>query len=184
MWPINDEIKNRLAGIGRYQIAKRSFLDRLFRSPTALHWPSPAGVENDWTRFALRFCLDVPRRDAAAGFEKLLAGWEAFRERLPEYLPQLKQYLVELFRGCYWEELAPYEKAEYLGADLQLSNQAILKHAHDGTVGFSWDGRKLTQQVWFEIEWDPEHGATVEFDELGNIIKPWAQPGSPPSDPD
>ena len=43
----------------------------------------------------------------------------------------------------------------------------------DSIVGFYWDRRKLTQQVWFSVDWDPEHGADVEFDADGNLIEPW-----------
>jgi hypothetical protein len=35
------------------------------------------------------------------------------------------------------------------------------------------DGKSVTRQVWFAVDWDPEHGADVEFDPDGNVVKPW-----------
>ena len=165
----------RLAAIGAYTIAKQSWLERLFRMPVVIEWTTPVGLDNDLTRFQLRFCLDAKPRDTDAGCEKLLAAWESFRNRFPVYVPQFKKYLVELFRGCYLVELPPHEKAWYLGPDLQVCDEAILKHVTGGTVGLALERDKTALEVWFDVDWDPEHGAEVEFDAAGNLIRPWRQ---------
>ena len=178
----DDRINIGLAVIGRYTIQQRSWVDRLFRMPTVFEWSSPVGLENDLTEFILRFFIDTTSRGKIAGFERLLEAWDMFRKRFPDYVPQFTEYLVELFRGCYLEELPPHGKAQYLGADLKVSDSAILKHVSGGTVGLSWDGRKVTQQVWFSVDWDHEHRADVEFDAAGNLLKPWKQSEADPED--
>jgi hypothetical protein len=176
MGPTKDEAVNaRLNAIGRCEIQKRSLMDRLFRLPTIVEWSAPIGLENDLAPFTLRFFTDARPREASAGYEALLADWDAFRRRFSEYVPQFRAYLLELFRGCYLDEIAPREKAQYLDKDLKVSDSAILKHVESGIIGLSWDGKSVTLQVWFAVDWDPEHGADVEFDPAGNVIKPWQQ---------
>lgn len=169
----SETINARLDQIGFYEVEKRTLLARLFRMPTVIQWPEPPGLENDLASFALRFSLDTKPRDFTVGLEQLLQAWERFQAKFPEYVPQFKSYLVELFRGCYLSDLAPHERKQYLGEDLQISDAAILRQVTSGSLGFDWDGSKVTQHVWFSVEWDDEHGAEIEFDAAGNVFKPW-----------
>jgi hypothetical protein len=173
----NESLRGRLEAIGAYTIAKRTVMEWLFGLPTVVEWQSSAALQNDLCPLSLKFCLDAKPRDFTPVLERLLAAWDAFHGRFLEYVPQFKVYLVELFRGCYLSELAPTEKAHYLGPDLQVSDEAILRHVHEGTVGLAWERGKVTQQVWFRVDWDHEHGADVEFDADGNLTKPWEDQG-------
>lgn len=170
---IDNGLKARLDAVGRYEVLKKSLLDRLLKSPTVLLWAHPEGLRNDFVPLQLRMALDADNVRFASALTCLLDDYEEFRGQLPDYIPQLQTYLVELFRGCYAKELPPSERAAYLGPDLKVSNEAILRAVREGEVGLGWEFGKLRRTVWFRVDWDDEHGATVEFDPNGNIVRPW-----------
>lgn len=157
-------------------------MDRLFRLPIVVEWSAPVGLENGLAPLTLRFFLGPSPRDATAGYTALLTAWDDFQRRFSEYVPKFRAYLLELFRGCYFDEIEPREKAEYLDGQLHVSDAAILKHVEYGIIGLSWDGCNVTRQVWFAVDWDAEHGADVEFDPAGNVVQSWRRTAPEPEE--
>ena len=76
-------------------------------------------------------------------------------------------------------------KATVIGAEPKLRDPALgplppsdailLENVAQGLVRFDATGKRLVRTAWIAIGWDEEHGADVEWDEAGQITRPWRE---------
>jgi hypothetical protein len=166
----NERLEARLAAVGEYRTTFRD-------DSRTVRWPSPAGLDCDWTRFELAFSVHFSRKegDAAridAAYEKLLARWEQFRERFPELEGELREYVLDLFKEVQAPQLFDEERAAYEDEQGEISDEKVLANVNGASVVLvhtSAAGIELTVQL--DVPWDEEHGVEVQFDEQGEILR-------------
>jgi hypothetical protein len=165
----NEELHAKLTAIGEY---RATFTDE----SRTVRWASPRGLECDWTRYALVFYLFVSKRERDpalidAAYEQLLGKWEEFRDRFPELEPELKEYVLELFRKVSADQLGAEERADYEDDDGEISDEKILANVEGASVNLVHHDGGVEVTVHFGARWDEEHGVEVQFDENGEILR-------------
>jgi hypothetical protein len=164
----NDEINARLAAVGDYRVG----IDDESRT---VSWSNPPALECDWARFTLSFLVwsggkgpDPAALDAA--FRKLLAEWERFRDRFPELEPELRDYVVGLFRAYRFDDPSDDERAAYEDEQGEIADEKVLASIRSAGVHLAHHhGGGVEVTCHFGVPWDKEHGVEVQFDADGEI---------------
>ncbi len=159
----NSAQEQRLAALGDYEQSVEF-------GQTRIHWEMPRGFDVGWNHFELELTLD--KKPQPAAIDALLDVAERTARHINRLSEQWKQELIEHFQDqsgamSDWE----LEGAE-LDADGQVTEASILELAGNGRIhlmAYDPDGQEIECRVSFPIEWDPEHGFDMPWDDLPEI---------------
>jgi hypothetical protein len=162
-------INARLAAIGPYKVSYD-------RETPSISWSKPAGLDCDWTDISLMFSTILEKRPdpsrVNSALDALCDEWDRLRARWPELLPELRLYVLDLFRNVIAENLPEDESPAYQDDDGAWSEEKILGAIEGGTIVLTrhFDDPVLTE-IYFSAAWEEEHGVEVQFDEDGEILR-------------
>ena len=137
-----------------------------------LQWASPAILRNDLAPLDLTLTAADEFDDVA--LRRLLDEVDAFAARVSagELVSAFKQYIIQFFRQVYEPQLPDFELEELQDVQGVITDEAILGCVGSGNVVFEYAG-----DVWvcayLSASFDEEHGVDIEFDEQGEIARPW-----------
>ncbi|HZL87946.1 MAG TPA: hypothetical protein VFB96_06175 [Pirellulaceae bacterium] len=179
--PTSDStILTRLEALGPYEFHRASFFWRWTGMPSEIEWTAPAGFKNDLAPIQVALWFTSGKAAADGDLRGLLELVDKFRAGLAEHLADLKHYLVDCFRECYEDQLEEFDRRRLADSRGTIEDAKILRDVQ--SIHLRWDatGKAIVRTAWIAVGWDEEHGIDVEWDEAGQITRPWRNLNSPP----
>lgn len=171
------ELLARLDCLGSYSFHRPSFLGRWIGVPAEIEWESPIGYENDLAPMGVTLWIHGGGRSADDDLRRLLDEVGEFRGRLQAWLAALRRHLVECFRTCYERGLPNVDRQRLSEAGGAIDDAAILREVQSIRLRFDATRKSIVRTAWIAVGWDEEHGVDVEWDEAGEIVRPWRNVG-------
>ena len=158
----------RLAAIGPYEV---SYVGRTL----AVGWDEPAGLDCEWTRFGLSFNVGLDKKPdpsrASAALDALCDERDRLAARWPEPSAELRQYLLDFFRGAVAKHLPAATLAAYCEGG-KITDKKILRAVKAGTISLTHSFDSPVQiESHFRVDWDDDEGVEVQFDADGKIVR-------------
>jgi len=168
----DEAINAKLSAIGPYETDFTSGMTRI-------EWSGLPELGCDWTTLKLVFDIflvserKVSAQTLTAGYDALIESWNAFKPRFVKLEPNLREHILEAFRAFGVNWLMDFQREDYQDADGEISDESILRHVNSGSIQLHYDGTGVEMEIFFDVDWDEEHGLPVEFDANGEMIRPF-----------
>jgi len=157
--PTEDARLNKeFAALGEYDVQVDSDMTRI-------SWPSPAGLRCPWHQFSLTVAFPGGDPDAARSALQIV---DRLKQRLPVLADEWREELIGMFRN-YEAQMMDWEIEDYeLNDDGEVTEDSILENTGTGNISielYSEEPGDLSTMVWFNVEWDEEHGCELYWED-------------------